>query len=92
MVKDPTMYGRICGSISDASERNQKQKWAIEKPELENARQTRGIFIIEPEDEEFKHENFRGKLEIPMPATMPCKTPTNDRGETCRSIGEHMTK
>ena len=81
MVKDPTMYGRICGSMSDASERKEKQKWAIEKPKLENARQTRGIFFIEPEDEEFKHENFRGKLEIPMPAAMPCKTPTNDRGE-----------
>ena len=70
----------------------QSKKWAIEKPKLENARQTRGIFFIEPEDEEFKHENFRGKLEIPMPAAIPCKTPTNDRGETCRSIGEHMTK
>ena len=50
-----------------------RRKWAIEKPELENARQTRGIFHIEPEDEECKHENFRVKLEIPMAAAIPCK-------------------
>ena len=27
-----------------------------------------------------------------MPAAMPCKTPVNCRGETCRSIGKHKTK
>ena len=27
-----------------------------------------------------------------MPAAMPCKTPVNCSGETCRSIGEHKTK
>ena len=58
---------------------NAKQKWAIEKPKLDNARKLRGIFFIEPNDEEFKHtmKNVRGKLEIPMPAAKPSKTPTN---------------
>ena len=37
-------------------------------------------------------KNGRRKLEIPMPATMLCKTPVNCHGETCRSIGEHKTK
>ena len=37
--------------IFDASKRKAKQKWAIEKPKLDNARQLRGIFFIEPEDE-----------------------------------------
>ena len=71
-----------------------KQKWTIEKPKLDNARQLRGIFFIEPNDEEFKHtmKNARRKLEIPMPAAMPCKTPVNCLGETCRNFGKHKTK
>ena len=39
----------------DAAKSKAKQKWAIEKPKLENARRLRGIFLIEPNDEEFKH-------------------------------------
>ena len=71
-----------------------KQKWPIEKPKLDNARQLRGIFFIEPEDEEFKHtiRIARNKLEIPMPAAMPCKTPTNCRGETCSNLWEKQNK
>ena len=38
----------------DAAKSKAKQKWAIEKPKLDNARQLRGIFFIEPNDEEFK--------------------------------------
>ena len=34
--------------------------------------------------------NTRRKLEIPMPAAMPCKTSSGR--ETCRSIGKHKTK
>ena len=41
--------------MSDASKRKAKEKWAIEKPQLDNARRLRGIFFIEPEDEEFRH-------------------------------------
>ena len=65
--------------VSDASKRKVKQKWAIEKPKLDNARQFRGIFFNEPCDEELKQnmKNARRKLEIPMPAAMPCKTPVN---------------
>ena len=78
----------------DASKRKAKQKFAIEKPKLDNARKLRGIFFIEPEDEDFKHtiKNARRKLEIPMPAAMQCKTPVNCRKETCRSIGRSKTK
>ena len=32
----------------------EKQKWAIEKPNLDNARRLRGIYFIDPEDMEFK--------------------------------------
>ena len=80
--------------MSDASKRKAKQKWIIEKPKLDNARRLRGIFFIQPDDEEFKHtmKNARRKLEIPMPAAMSCKTPINGCGETCRNIGKHQTK
>ena len=37
-------------------------------------------------------KNCSLKIEIPMPAAMPCKTLVNCRGETCRSIGNHKTK
>ena len=36
--------------MSDAAKCKAKQKCAIEKPKLDNARQLRGIFFIEPED------------------------------------------
>ena len=79
--------------MSDASKRKAKQKWITEKPKLDTARQLRGIFFIEPDDEEFKPtmKNVRRELEISMPAAMPCKTPVNCRGETCISIGKHRT-
>ena len=80
--------------LSDAAKRKGKQWWAIEKPKLENARQLRGIFFIEPNDEEFKltMKAAHRKLEVPMPAAMPCKTPVNCSGETCRSIGKSKTE
>ena len=81
-------------NVSDAAKSKAKQKWAIEKPKLDNAILFRVIFFIEPEDEEFKHtmKNARRELEIPKPAAMPCKTSVNCRGETCRNIGKHKTK
>ena len=40
--------------MSNATKRKEKQKWAIEKPKLDNARRLRGIYFINPDDEEFK--------------------------------------
>ena len=53
----------------------EKQKWSNEKLHLENARQLRGIYFIDPEDKEFKEtiKNARKKLETPLPPAMPCK-------------------
>ena len=47
-------YGQKCGNTSDPSKRKEKQKWAIEKPKLDNARRLHGIYVIDPKDEEFK--------------------------------------
>ena len=36
------------------SKADQKQDWAVEKPKLDNAGKLRGIYFIDPEDEEHK--------------------------------------
>ena len=66
-----------------------KQRWAIEKGKLDNVRQLKGIFFIEPNDEEFKLtiKAARRKLEVPMPAAMPCKIPIKSSGETTAVLG-----
>ena len=72
--------------MSDASKRKEKQKWAIEKPMLDNAGKLRGIYIIDPADEEVKDimKNARRKLEVPMSAAEPCRTRREKYRETCR--------
>ena len=49
--------------------------------------------FIDPDDEEFKEimNNARRKLEIPMPAGMPCKLQREKYRETCR-VDECTTK
>ena len=75
--------------MSDASKRKAKQTWAIEKPKLDNARQSRGTFFIEPKDEEFKltMKAARRKMEVPMPAAMPFKIPIKSSGENPAVLG-----
>ena len=84
-LQDPTNYGQICGSTW-LMHRNAKRgkNGSSRKPKLHNARRFRGIFFIDPDDVEFKRtvRNARRKLEVPMPAAMPCKIPINGRGET----------
>ena len=66
-----TLWPEIWKDMSDASKRKEKQKWAIEKPMLNNARRLRGICFIDPDDEAFKNimkkKNARRKLEVLMP-------------------------
>ena len=61
--------------MSEASKRKEKQKWAIEKPKLDNARKFRGIYFIDPADDDFKEtvKNARRNLEVSMPAAMLCR-------------------
>ena len=76
------------------NKRKEKQKWAIEKPKLDNARRLRGIFFSEPDDAEFKRmmKNAPGRLEIPMPAAMLCRTQLHQQRETWCTIGQRKTK
>ena len=76
--------------MSDASKREEKQKWTIEKPKLENARKLRGIFFIKPIEDEFKltMKAARRNLEVPMPAAMPCKIPIKSSGKPTAIFGK----
>ena len=70
--------------MSDTAKKKAKQKWCIEKPKIDNARQLRRIYFTEPHDEEFKPimKAARRKLEVPMPAAMPCKILIQSSGKT----------
>ena len=59
-----------------------------------NARRLPGIFFFDPDDEKFKRfmKNVSRKLEIPMPAPMPCKLQLHKHKETCCTLGQHKTK
>ena len=48
------IVARMWVRISGASKHKEKPKWAIEKPELDNAWRLRGIYLIDAKDEEFK--------------------------------------
>ena len=54
----------------------------------------RGIFFIEPNDEEFKltMQAARRKLEVPMPAAMPCKIPIKSSGKNPPQYWETQDK
>ena len=53
----------------------EKQKWSHEKLHLDNARKLRGVYFIDPDDNEFKEtiKNARKKLETSVAPAMPCK-------------------
>ena len=83
----------VCGNTCLMQQKAKRSKSGYRETKDRYARQIRGIFFLES-DEEFKPtmKNARRKLEIPMPAAMPCKTPVNCRGKTCSSIGKSKTK
>ena len=76
----------------------EKRIWSDEKPKLDNARRLRGIYFIDPEDNEFKEtiKNARKKLEMPMAPAMPCTcsktSKTCKHGETRLKINEIKSK
>ena len=74
--------------------RKQNKNVLSRNQKLDDARQLREIFFIDPNDEEFKltMKAARRKLEVPMPAAMPCKIPIKSSGETHRSIGKRKTE
>ena len=69
------LWPELWTNLARNAKLREEQKWAIEKPKLDNARRLRGIYFIDPEDKEFKEtiKNARKKLETPMAPAMPCK-------------------
>ena len=48
------MYGQKYGpKIVDAAQHREKQEWKNEKRKLDNARRVRGIFSIDPDDQDY---------------------------------------
>ena len=41
-------WPEIWKDMSEAAQRKEKQKWAVEEPKLDNARRLRGIYFIDP--------------------------------------------
>ena len=68
----------------------EKQKWSNEKLHLDNARNLRGIYFIDPEEKEFKEtiKNARKKLETPIAPAKPCKI----MKKNCGSGASHKIK
>ena len=61
--------------IGKAAPKREQQEWAIEKPKVNTARNSRGNYSIDPDDEEYKDiiKIARRKSERHMAAAMPCK-------------------
>ena len=59
----------------NTAQNREKQEWAKEKPKLDNARRLRGIYFIDPDDQDYNKilRHARRKLERPMDPAMPCK-------------------
>ena len=92
--QDPTMYGQICGSICLMQ---RKAKQSKSGPSRNRSSIFSDNYVVTSSlNQMMKNlhtvKNARRKLEIPMPAAMPCKTPAYCRGETCRDSGERKTK
>ena len=89
-----SLWPEIWKDMLEASKRREKQKRAIEKPKRDTARKLRGIYFIDPADEEFKDimKNVRRKLEVPMPAAMLCRTGHEEYRETCSVLDNCRTK
>ena len=63
---------QVWTKIAKAAQKRERPEWANEKPKLDSARKLRGIYFIDPENEENK-ETFKKrkeKLEVPMDAAI----------------------
>ena len=69
------VWPEVWTKIGEAAQNRKKQEWAKEKTKLDNARKLRGIYFIDPDDEEYSEiiKNARRKLERPVAPAMPCK-------------------
>ena len=55
------LWPEVWSKMGKAAQEREKQEWANEKPELDNARNLRGIYFIDPEDGEYKETHQKRK-------------------------------
>ena len=69
------LWPELWKSMGKHAKQKEKQKWSNEKFHLENERQLRGIYFLDPEDTEFKEtiKNVRMKLETSVANALTCK-------------------
>ena len=48
------VWPEVWTKLGKAAQNREKQEWAKEKPKLDNARKMRGIYFIDPDDEEYQ--------------------------------------
>ena len=89
-----SVWPEIWKEMSEVSKQREKQKWAVEKPKLDNARRLRGIYFIDPADAGLKEttKHARRKSEVPMPAAMLCKIRRQKYKGICRTPDTRKTK
>ena len=75
------LWPELWKSMGKHAKLKERQKRSHEKPKLDNARKLRGIYFIDPEDNEFKEtiKNARKKLETPVAPAKPCKMNKNSQ-------------
>ena len=70
------MCDQKCGpKNAKAAQNREKQEWKNEKPKLDHARRLKGIYLIGPDDQDYKEtlKIARKKLEGHVATAMPCK-------------------
>ena len=90
-----TMYGPICGLVCQMQQRRKQNRDGLSRNQCSTMPDNwEEIILIEPSDEDIKLtiKTARRKLEVPMPAAMPCKIQIKSSGATCRNIEKRKTK
>ena len=90
----PDNVGQMCGNICLMHQNAKKSKSGLSGNQSSIMPEDHVVSFIEPEDEDFQDimKNARKKLEIPMPAAMPCKTRGREYRDTCSAPGICTTK
>ena len=87
----PYIYGKICRKRRSAKQSKSGLSRNQSSITPENYVVSSSL-NLRMRNSETSWKNARRKLEIPMPAAMPCKTPMNSGGETYFGIGKTKTK
>ena len=48
------VWPQVWSKMGKAAQNREKQEWAKEQPKLDNARKLRGIYFVDPDDEEYE--------------------------------------